>query len=363
MKIIPPGSVIGILGGGQLGRMTALAAARLGYRCCVYCPENDAPALDVSAMHIRGAFDDTAALERFASTVDVVTLEWENIPLEAVHLLEKHVAVHPGSQALRITQDRRHEKSFAREQGIGTASFSIIESEEGLKAALSALPGKGILKTARMGYDGHGQVEVTAASDPAQAWEAVGKVSSVLEGFVDFSAEVSVIVARRADGVMRAYTPVRNIHRDHILAETLVPAPLPIEALQEAGATALRLTEKMGIVGLLAVEMFVLKQPNAAGQTILMNEMAPRPHNSGHWTIDACPCSQFEQLVRAICGLPLGDTTPHARAVMRNLLGHDIDEWADILTDPRACLHLYGKKEIREGRKMGHVTFLSDKDA
>lgn len=358
---MPPGSVIGILGGGQLGRMTVLAAARLGYRCAIYCPEDDAPALDVSAIHIKGAWDDEEALAQFALAVDVVTLEWENIPLETLLFLQNHVPVCPNPDILRIAQDRRLEKAFAREQGIGTAAFSIIESEDSLRAALENLKGEGLLKAARMGYDGHGQVAVDRGTDPAEAWEQVGRVSSVLESFVDFAAEVSVIVARRADGVMRAYPPVRNIHKDHILAETLAPAPLPEAVLQEAGAEAMRLAERMGVVGLLAVEMFVLKQPNGAGQMVIMNEMAPRPHNSGHWTIDACPCSQFEQLVRAICGLPLGDTTPHSRAVMRNLLGDEVNDWPRLLSDPRACVHLYGKKEIRKGRKMGHVTFLSEK--
>jgi 5-(carboxyamino)imidazole ribonucleotide synthase len=360
MKIIPPGSTIGILGGGQLGRMTALAAAKLGYRCHIFCPGADEPATDVAAARTQGAFTDKAALESFAASVDVVTLEWENVPPEALDVLRAKVPVHPSSEVLRVAQDREQEKTFVRTLGIGTADFVVARSAAELADALKKFPLPAILKSTRLGYDGKGQVKMAPDTDAAAAWSAMGGETGILEAFVDFACEISVIVARRADGASAAYPPVQNIHRDHILAETHAPAALDPAVAREAEHIARQLAEKLNVVGLLAVEMFVLRQPDLQGRHVLVNEIAPRPHNSGHWTMDACACSQFEQLVRAVCGLPLGSPLPLRRAVMRNLIGDEVRRWPELLSDPKACLHLYGKTDIRAGRKMGHVTILGD---
>ncbi len=358
MKLIPPGSTIGILGGGQLARMTVLAAARLGYRCHIFCPGKDEPALQVAAAHTLGDYTDRAALEKFAAAVDVVTLEWENVPLEALKLVSKHVAVHPSARVLQISQDRTEEKNFARSIGIGTADFAIVHSAAELDKALKSFPLPAILKSTRMGYDGKGQVKIETGMNAEQAWRDMGGTAGILEAFVDFACEVSVIVARREDGATAAYPAVENIHRNHILAETHAPAAVDPSIADEAVHLARALAQKLDVVGLLAVEMFVLRAANIEGKRVLMNEIAPRPHNSGHWTIDACAVSQFEQLVRAICGLPLGAPAAHSRAVMHNLLGDEIDRWPQLLQEPNACLHMYGKKEARPGRKMGHVTWL-----
>jgi 5-(carboxyamino)imidazole ribonucleotide synthase len=358
MKTIVPGSTIGILGGGQLARMTALAAARLGYPCHIFCPSAEEPALQVTPLHTIAAYTDGAALKAFASAVDVVTLEWENIPLSALEIIGKKIALHPSLEVMRTAQDRILEKTFARKIGIGTADFLALHSAGELAKALKTFPLPAVLKSARMGYDGKGQVKITPGTDAEKAWKEMGGETGILEAFVDFSCEVSVIVARREDGTTAVYPTVENIHRDHILAETHAPARVGPVVAAEARQIASELADELKVVGLLAVEMFVLKKPNAEGQRVLMNEMAPRPHNSGHWTIDACATSQFEQLVRAICGLPLGSPAPHSRAVMQNLLGHDIERWSELLKKPRTCLHLYGKAETRKGRKMGHVTYL-----
>ena len=358
MKILPPGSIIGILGGGQLGRMTAMAAAKLGYRCHIFCPDDKEPAVEVSAFHTKAAFDDRAALEAFAKAVDVVTLEWENVPLTTLEIVGQHAALHPGIEVLRVAQDREQEKTFARSIGIGTADFAIVHSAAELAEALKNFKLPAILKSTRMGYDGKGQVKVTPGMSAEAAWREMGGAVGILEAFVDFSCEVSVIVAARADGATATFPVVENIHRHHILAETHAPANIDSKTVVEAEHVARLLAEKLGVVGLLAVELFVLREPDADGRRVLMNEVAPRPHNSGHWTMDACSVSQFEQLVRAVCGLPLGDTTPHSRAVMHNLIGDDFNRWPELLKEPKASLHLYGKTEVRAGRKMGHVTIL-----
>jgi 5-(carboxyamino)imidazole ribonucleotide synthase len=358
MKTLPPGSTIGILGGGQLGRMTALAAAKLGYQCHIYCPDENEPAVSVSAFHTKAAFNNRAALEAFAKAVDVVTLEWENVPLETLEILELHIDVFPSAKVLGVAQDREKEKTFAQSIGIGTTDFAVVRSEAELEAALKNFSLPAILKSTRMGYDGKGQVKITSETKVADAWREMGSDVGILEAFVDFMCEVSVIVAARADGAMAAFPVVGNIHRDHILAETHAPASIPKAVAQEAEQIAKLLAEKLGVVGLLAVELFVLRNPDTHGRRVLMNEIAPRPHNSGHWTMDACVVDQFEQLVRAVCGLPLGDTLPHSRAVMHNLIGDDFNRWSQLLQEPHASLHLYGKTDIRPGRKMGHVTVL-----
>lgn len=358
MKTLPAGSTIGILGGGQLGRMTAMAAACLGYHVHVFCQSRDEPAVEVSAQQTFAAFDDTEALARFALSVDVVTLEWENVPLQALETVAQHTLLAPSARVMGIAQDRGLEKSFARSCDVGTADFMVVHNVGELEVAMQRIGVPSILKSTRMGYDGHGQVTLSPAMTATEAWSLMGSDEGILESFVDFECEVSILIARRADGMMRAFPVVQNTHKNHILAETHAPAAIPPEVAGEATALAQTLAEKLDLVGLLAVEMFVLKQPNAAGQRVVMNEIAPRPHNSGHWTMDACACSQYEQLVRAVCGLPLGDPTPHSRAVMINLLGHDVDAVPAYLSQPHACVHLYGKAQAREGRKMGHVTLL-----
>ncbi|MFN4090013.1 MAG: 5-(carboxyamino)imidazole ribonucleotide synthase [Alphaproteobacteria bacterium] len=350
---VPPGATIGILGGGQLGRMTALAAARLGYRCHVYAPDEDSPAAYVSAAWTRAAYDDRETLARFAGAVDVVTFEFENIPYESVRLLSDRVPVRPGWEALRVSQDRVVEKDFVRGLGIGTADYRAVGDAAGLAAAMGAMGGSGVLKTTRLGYDGKGQVRMDGRIAPDVAWRAMGAGQGILEAFVDFDCEISVIVARGLDGAMATYVPVANRHRNHILDETVAPAPLAPGLAAEAETIARRIAAALGLVGLLAVEMFVTRDGR-----VLVNEMAPRPHNSGHWTIDACVTSQFEQFVRAVCGLPLGAPDRLCDAVMTNLIGDDVERWPDLLRDPAAKVHLYGKAEARSGRKMGHVTRL-----
>jgi len=349
---IPPGSTIGILGAGQLGRMIALAAAELGYRIAVLTPDDDAPASQVAALTIRADYTDEAALAHLARVSDVVTLEFENVPADAVTFLETvGKAVRPGARALAVAQDRVAEKDFVRQAGGGTAPYVAVDNLTALIPALERIGRPAVLKTRRLGYDGRGQRILQHRDNPVEAWDAIGGKPAILEGFVKFNREISVIVARGLDGAARAYVPVENRHREHILSETIAPAPISRGLAEQAEALAMRLAQALDLVGLLAVEMFVTDDGR-----ILVNELAPRPHNSGHWTIDACLVSQFEQLVRAVCGLPLGSPERHSDAVMTNLLGDDVNRWAEFLKEPGARLHLYGKAETRKGRKMGHVT-------
>lgn len=350
---LPPGSTIGILGGGQLGRMTAMAAARLGYRCAILCPEADAPASQVAALTIRAAYDDPDAQRRFAEAVDVITYEFENIPLAPVEALARLKPVRPSPAVLAICQDRVQEKTAMQAAGIGTARFVPVSAPGDLAAATAAIA-PGILKTARMGYDGKGQARVAGEAEARAAFARFGAVPCVLESIVDFACEVSVVVARAADGAIAAYVPVENRHAHHILDETIAPAKVAPAVAEEALRIARTVVERLGVVGLLAIEMFVARDGR-----VLVNELAPRPHNSGHWTIDACAVSQFEQLVRAIAGLPLGSPERHSDAVMKNLIGDEVHDWPRLAAEPGACLHLYGKGEARPGRKMGHVTRLS----
>ncbi|MBV8059957.1 MAG: 5-(carboxyamino)imidazole ribonucleotide synthase [Alphaproteobacteria bacterium] len=357
-KIITPGATIGILGGGQLGRMTALAAAQLGYKTHIFCSAADEPALDVTAHRTLAQFDDVDALRQFAQSVDVVTLEWENVPAVALETVAKYAPLHPGASVMAIAQDRQKEKDFARSVGIGTTRYKIVQSAAELAEALKKIPAPAFLKTTRMGYDGKGQIKITPDMDAEQAWAEFGNPLGILEARVDFACEVSVIVARNAQGDMAAYPVVENRHKNQILDETHAPAAIDAEISAEAVATARHMAAQLGVIGLLAVELFVLREPNGEGQSVLLNEIAPRPHNSGHWTMDACAVSQFEQLVRAVCGLPLGSTEPHSAAVMKNLIGNDALQWQQYLSDRSACLHLYGKRDVRDGRKMGHVNSL-----
>lgn len=350
MRITPPGSTIGILGGGQLGRMTALAAASLGYKTHIYASHADEPACQVTPHVTLGNFEDKAQLKVFADAVDVITLEWENVPVDALRYLSALKPVHPGAEVLAITQDRVKEKSFSQNYGLSTPEFRAVNSAASLLEAVKALGLPVVLKTARLGYDGKGQVVIRAEADVQDAWQRLNTDHAIAEAFVPYEKEISVIVARREDGVLASYPVAENRHKQGILDETHVPAMIRSSVEQTAKQIAERLADKLDVIGLLAVEMFVV------GNKVLINEMAPRPHNSGHWTMDAAATSQFEQLVRAICGLPLGDPALTAPAVMKNLIGDDVLQWQALLKEPGAHVHLYGKTEARQGRKMGHVT-------
>ncbi|WP_417784050.1 5-(carboxyamino)imidazole ribonucleotide synthase [Terasakiella pusilla] len=352
-KALPPGSTIGIIGNGQLGRMTALAAARLGYACHVFGPDADSPAEQVAFRATVAAYDDKDALVEFAKSVDVVTFEFENIPHESVQLLTKHVEVRPGWNCLQISQDRLIEKTFINDCGIDTAPFKAVNSLADLEAAVEELGRPSILKTTRMGYDGKGQALIRPETDLETAYDSMAGAPSVLEGFVEFQREISVIVARSACGQWTAFEPAENVHVDGILDTSSVPAHIPDGLVEEAVRIAVTLAEKMDIIGLLAVEMFHTKDDR-----LIVNEVAPRPHNSGHWTQDACYSDQFEQFVRAVCGLPLGSVERRNDLVMKNLIGFDVEKWPDYLNEPNAKLHLYGKASTRRGRKMGHVNLV-----
>ena len=356
---LPPGATIGIVGGGQLGRMTALTAARLGYRCHIYCPQPASPAAQVAAAATVADYDDGARLERFAAAVDVITYEFENLPVAAFARMGRRVPVRPHWRCLETVQHRAREKEFINRLGIATAPWRALADGAELPRALADIGRPAVLKTARMGYDGKGQATIGPGDDAEAAWAGVaGGGEAILEGFVAFQCEISAIVARDGDGRMAGFDVAENLHRRHILAESRVPARVAAPLARQAQAIARRLAEALGLVGLLAVEMFVARDGR-----LLVNELAARPHNSGHWTIDACHCSQFEQLVRAVAGLPLGDPARHSDAVMTNLLGGDADSWRALAGEAGACLHLYGKEEAREGRKMGHVTRLFPKSA
>jgi len=354
--MILPGATIGIIGGGQLGRMTALAASRLGYRCHIFSPDADGPAKQVTPYATTAAYDDQAALKRFATAIDVATYEFENVPLDTAKALSALKPLRPGAGALEIAQDRLKEKYFLRGIGVGTAPFRPVEDAAQLTRAVAEIGPRAVLKTVRLGYDGKGQVMVGPETDAGAAWDKLGVAVAVLEGFVDFACEVSTIVARGEKGEIAAYPVVENRHVNHILDTTVAPADIPPALAAEAERIARHVADRLDLIGLLAVEMFVTK----SGE-LLVNELAPRPHNSGHWTIDACMTSQFEQLVRAICGLPLGSTERHSNAVMKNLIGDEVETWRTALTEPTAHVHLYGKGKPMPGRKMGHVTRLLPK--
>jgi 5-(carboxyamino)imidazole ribonucleotide synthase len=334
--------------------MTALAAARLGYRCHIFCPEPGCPASQVAATTTTAAYEDLDALAAFARSVDVVTFEFENIPAESVRVLSAHVPVRPSWKVLEIAQDRIAEKTFFNGLGIETAPWRAVGDLDSLVAAVAALGRPAVLKTTRFGYDGKGQVKIVEGTDLAEAWASLGGAPAVLEGFVDFEREVSVIVARGPDGQAACFDVVENRHKDHILDVTIAPAPVSKALAEQAEALGLATAAALELVGLLAVELFVTRDGH-----LLANEMAPRPHNSGHWTMDACLTDQFEQFVRAVCGLPLGNPERHSDAVMTNLIGDDAGRWLELLAEPGAHLHLYGKAEARPGRKMGHVNRLS----
>jgi 5-(carboxyamino)imidazole ribonucleotide synthase len=350
---LPPGSTIGILGGGQLGRMLALAAARLGFHAHVFCPDDDRPAADVAWAATVAAYDDEAALAAFAGAVDVVTYEFENVPVAAARFLAGSVPVRPSADVLATAQDRFLEKSFLRDAGIATAPFVAVPERAGLSAALAGIGVPAMLKTRRFGYDGKGQARIADPGDADAAWAAIAGEPAILEAFIGFACELSIIAARGLDGRIACYEVVRNVHERHILARSVVPAGIPEATAAAAREIGERVLTALDYVGVMGVEMFL-----CGDSRLLVNEIAPRVHNTGHWTIDACTISQFEQHVRAICGWPLGPVTRHADAVMVNLLGDAVDRWPELAGAPDAALHIYGKKLSRPGRKMGHVTRL-----
>ncbi|KAF0178318.1 MAG: 5-(carboxyamino)imidazole ribonucleotide synthase [Hyphomonadaceae bacterium] len=352
--MLKPGSTIGILGSGQLGRMVAMAAARLGFDAHVFTDETDSPASRVAAKTTVAAFDDEAALAAFAKAVDVVTTEFENVPARTAQFLtETGVSVRPGANALAIAQDRVLEKRFLNEAGVATTPFAAIESLGDLEAALIALPAPAILKTRRMGYDGKGQARLAHNENAEAAWTAIGAHPAILEALAPFEREISVVAARGADGAFAAFDPAENVHVNGILHTSTAPSSLPSAMLDDAIAATRRVADAFDYVGVLTLEFFVMRDGR-----LLANEIAPRVHNSGHWTEAVCVTSQFEQHVRAIAGWPLGSTERLADAQMTNLIGDDVDAWETLVADPDVRLHLYGKREARAGRKMGHYTRL-----
>jgi len=350
---VTPGMTIGILGGGQLGRMLALAAAELGLSCHIYCPDPESPAFAVAARRTIASYDDETALAAFAETVSVVTFEFENVPAATARYLAARVPVLPNPDALEVAQDRLAEKELITRLGIPVAPYAEVNELAGIYSAMAKTGRPAVLKTRRLGYDGKGQAVIRAGDDPVTAWRAIGEQPALLEAFVAFEREVSVILARGRDGAIRAYDLVENEHHAGILARSTVPAAVSAGIAAEAAAIGEKIAVALDFVGVLAVEMFV--NGPAASPRLLVNEIAPRVHNSGHWTQDGCYVSQFEQHMRAVAGWPLGDPTRHSNVTMTNLLGDDVAAWASLAAEPGARLHLYGKREARPGRKMGHV--------
>jgi 5-(carboxyamino)imidazole ribonucleotide synthase len=349
---IEPGDSVGILGGGQLGRMLALAAARLGLRTHILAPEADSPAFDIATARTVAAYEDREALDEFAAQVSVVTFEFENIPASSATYLSAARPVLPGADALAVTQDRYHEKAFVRGLGIATAPSIAVDDAGSLARAVAQIGRPAVLKTRRFGYDGKGQASIREGSDLAGVFRSLGAVPCILEGLVPFSREISVVAARGSDGSFAAYDVCENEHSQHVLNRSIVPADVPRVVARRAIEIAAAIAGGLNYVGVLAVEMFVVDGQSEP----LVNEIAPRVHNSGHWTMDGAATSQFEQHIRAICGWPLGSTRRHGRIDMRNLLGEEVGLWREWLATDGACVHLYGKREVRPGRKMGHIT-------
>ncbi|MEM7176947.1 MAG: 5-(carboxyamino)imidazole ribonucleotide synthase [Pseudomonadota bacterium] len=354
VEAVAPGSTIGILGGGQLGRMLSIAAARLGLKCHVFEPAAAPPAGDVAAHVTTAPYEDSEALARFAAAVDVITFEFENVPAGSLDFLETHLPIRPGRRALAVSQDRLSEKAFLAELGIAVAPHAKIDTQDELEAAFRDL-GDGILKTRRLGYDGKGQVRLSSAAELTDAFAAMKGTAAILEALVPFQREISVIAARGLSGEVVCFDPGENVHRDGILHTTTVNDAVGRGVRAEAALMAGKILNALDYVGVMGVEMFVLP-----GNKLMVNEIAPRVHNSGHWTIEACVIDQFQQHIRAICGWPLGDGSRHSDAVMTNLIGNDVDAWQAMATGG-AGLHIYGKAESRPGRKMGHVTTLTPK--
>jgi 5-(carboxyamino)imidazole ribonucleotide synthase len=351
---LQPGDTIGILGGGQLGRMLAMAAARLGLRCQVFSPDPDSPAFDVVLNGTCAEYADVEALELFAGDVDVITYEFENVPSAAAMILAARRPVLPDRKILETTQDRLAEKDFVKRLGIGTADYADVSSAASLQTAIARIGLPAVLKTRRFGYDGKGQAIIRDGDNPDKVWADLGTKSAILEAFVPFEREISVIAARSAGGEVECFDVTENEHRDHILKFSRAPARIPDALAAQARGIAEKIASALNYVGVLAVEMFVLQ--GEGGPTILVNEIAPRVHNSGHWTLDGASISQFEQHIRAIAGWPLGKPVRHGPVTMTNLIGDDILGYEHWLTVPGATVHLYGKGLPRPGRKMGHVT-------
>jgi 5-(carboxyamino)imidazole ribonucleotide synthase len=355
---LPPGSTIGILGGGQLGRMLAMAASRLGLKTHIFSDEAGAPAFDVAAARSVGSYADGDAIARFAGSVDVVTCEFENVPAATLEATSRVAPVFPPAQSFAVAQDRCAEKDFLSGLGISVAPYAPVGALDDLLAALPRVGLPALLKTRRLGYDGKGQVPIRDAADASAAFASLGKVPALVEGMVAFEREVSVIAVRGQRGEMKFYDPVENVHQDGILATSRVPAGLAQALSVEAKTIAGKIAEALSHVGVLCVEMFARGRERP---DLLVNEFAPRVHNSGHWTLDACLVSQFENHIRAIAGWPLGETARHSDAVMTNLIGADVETWREAAAEPDTAVHLYGKMEARKGRKMGHVTRLYPK--
>lgn len=352
-RALPPGATIGILGGGQLGRMLAMAAARLGYRTLILEPQPDCPAAQVANGQIEAGYDDPAALEELAAHAQVATYEFENVPVDAARALSGAIPVFPPPAALEAAQDRLAEKEFLNGVGVATATFRAVDDDASLAAALDAFGGEGVLKTRRLGYDGKGQRMLRRGERIAGLHAAMGGVPLILESLVPFTRELSVIAARGRDGTIATFDPAENVHRDGILYRSRVPAGVFDRTAAGAAEAARRVLTALDYVGVLGVEFFVLPDGR-----LVANEIAPRVHNSGHWTEAACATSQFEQHIRAVAGLPLGDPRRHSDCVMENLIGEEIGRVPDLLAEPEVVVHLYGKAEARPGRKMGHFTRL-----
>ncbi len=355
MSALPPGSTIGILGGGQLGRMLAVAAAQLGYAVHIYCPEKNNPAEQVSNAATHAAYEDLDALSTFAEAVDVVTYEFENIPVETVNDIAKSTPVFPNSEVLKISQDRLSEKTFINDLGIDTAPFKAVSTSGEAKEVLRDMGYPAVLKTRRFGYDGKGQAIVKSEDEVEAAWNGLNSDKVIIEGFIEFDLEISVVAVRSQDGEVKCFAPVENEHKNHILDLSIAPARIDADLREAAVKKATTIIENIDYVGVLTVEFFV----SSNEPKLRVNEIAPRVHNSGHWTIEACPSSQFEQHIRAICVLALGDTSFKGEARMTNLIGEDIFKLPDLLAEPGANVHHYGKSDVKPGRKMGHVTRLN----
>lgn len=350
---LQPGAAIGILGGGQLGRMLAMAGAELGFDIHVFDPEPNCPAARVCDRAWAAPWSDLGAVQAFAARCAAVTFEFENVPLEALNAAASAAPVRPGAKSLELTQDRVTEKAFSNGLGIATAPWAAVDSLETLKAAIETVGTLSILKTRRFGYDGKGQARLKSPSDAEAAWDEIGGQPAILEGFAPFTRELSVVAARALDGTVLPFPLAENVHRGGILRESIGPAEAGNAVRDQAIAIAEKIGSGLEHVGVFAVELFDMGE-----QGLWVNEIAPRVHNSGHWTMDACPAGQFEQHMRAVAGWPLGDPNPHSRCTMTNLIGHDVDDWKDLIADPQVRLHLYGKREVRDGRKMGHVNRL-----
>ena len=361
-KSIPPGGVVGILGGGQLGRMLAIAARRMGYRVHAYEPQPDCPAGQICDVEVNAPYTDSAALEKFAQGVDVISFEFENIPRTALDTVSALKPVRPRGEVLHICQNREREKNFLRSQGFPCAPFRVLDSADSLASALAEIGTPSVLKTADFGYDGKGQLKISAPTDAAELWQRFGAPRGVLEKWIPFEAELSVVCARSLNGEVIPFPCSENIHENHILDLSIVPARFTPEIAARAEKIAAAIAEALDVVGLIAVEFFLTRDGE-----LLVNELAPRPHNSGHFSFDACVTSQFEQQLRAVCGLPLGSPELLRPVVMWNILGdlwkNGEPDWSVVLREPGAKLHLYGKSEARPGRKMGHVCVMADSTA